>query len=70
MDEKIIQISPAPVGMIAAWVSEGKQKNTQIVCLALVEDKDGGRSVRPMAIYNANEIQFVPDTVGLRCQKV
>lgn len=71
MEEKIIQISPAPVGMIATWVSEGEQKNTtQIVCLALVEDKDGGRSVRPMAIYNANEIQFVPDTVGLRCQKV
>jgi hypothetical protein len=70
MDEKIIQISPAPVGMIATWVSEGEQKNTKIVCLALVEDKDGGRSVRPMAIYNANEIQLVPDTVGLRCQKV
>lgn len=66
MDEKIIQISPAPANMIITWVSDGEQKNTKVACLALVEDKDGGRAVKPMAIYNANEIQLVPDTVSLR----
>lgn len=66
MDEKIIQISPAPAGMVVAWLSGGEQKNTKVVCLALVEDKDGGRAVKPMAIYNANEIQLAPDTVSLR----
>ncbi len=66
MDEKIIQISPAPVGMVATWVSDNEQKSIKVACLALVEDKDGGRAVKPMAIYNANEIQLVPDTVSLR----
>lgn len=66
MDEKIIQISPAPVGMVATWVSDNEQESIKVACLALVEDKDGGRAVKPMAIYNANEIQLVPDTVSLR----
>lgn len=66
MDEKIIQISPAPVGMVATWVSDNEQKSIKVACLALVEDKDGGRAVKPMAIYNANEIQLapVPNTVS------
>lgn len=66
MNEKIIQISPAPVGMVATWVSDNEQKSIKVACLALVEDKDGGRAVKPMAICNANEIQLVPDTVSLR----
>lgn len=66
MDEKIIQISPAPANMAVAWRDSNEQRNAKVVCLALVEDKDGGRAVKPMAIYNANEIQLapVPNTVS------
>lgn len=66
MDEKIIQITPIAGRLEASWVSDGKEKHIIAVCLALVEDKDGARSVRPMAVYNGNEIQIIPDTVSLR----
>lgn len=66
MDEKIIQISPAPAGMAVAWRDSDGQRTGEIVCLALVEDKDGARAVKPMVIHGANEIQLfpVPNTVS------
>lgn len=66
MDEKIIQISPAPVGMVATWVSDNEQKSIKVACLALVENNDGARSVKPMAVHNENEIRIIPDEVSLR----
>lgn len=66
MDEKIIQISPAPAGMVATWVSDNEQKSIKVACLALVEDKDGARSVKPMAIHNESDIQIIPGEVSLR----
>lgn len=66
MDEKIIQISPAPAGMVATWVSDNEQKNIKVACLALFEDKDGARSVKPMAIHNESDIQIIPGEVSLR----
>lgn len=66
MDEKIIQIIPAPAGMVATWVSDNEQKNIKVTCLALVEDKDGARSVKPMAIHNESDIQIIPNEVSLR----
>lgn len=66
MDEKIIQISPAPANMVVAWRDSNEQRNAKVVCLALVEDKDGARAVKPMVIHGANEIQLapVPNTVS------
>lgn len=66
MDEKIIQISPAPASMAVAWRDSNEQRNAKVVCLALVEDKDGARAVNPMVINGTNEIQLapVPNTVS------
>lgn len=66
MDEKIIQISPAPANMAVVWRDSDEQRNAKVVCLALVEDKDGARSVKPMVIHGAREIQLapVPNTVS------
>ena len=54
MDEKIIQISPAPANMTVAWRDSNEQRNAKVVCLALVEDKDGARAVNPMVINGTN----------------
>lgn len=66
MNETIVQIIPAPVGLNATWVSDGEQKRIKVSCLALVEDKDGGRAVKPMAIHNESDIQIIPNEVSLR----
>ena len=66
MDEKIIQIIPAPANMAVVWRDSDEQRNAKVVCLALVEDKDGARAVKPMVIHGAREIQLapVPNTVS------
>lgn len=66
MDEKIIQIIPAPANMAVVWRDSDEQRNAKVVCLALVEDKDGARAVKPMITHDAHEIQLtpVPNTVS------
>lgn len=47
MNNKILQIIPAPVGMCARYEDENGMFTTPIVCLALFEE-DGYRYVEPM----------------------
>lgn len=50
MNEKILQIIPAPADMWATYEDEqtGKISRDRVVCLALVEWADGTRSVEAM----------------------
>lgn len=64
MPSKIIQIIPAPPNMWAMWkpTENGEQEDySPIVCLALMEDEDGGTWVTPMSIGEDGEIHGVMD---------
>lgn len=64
MQSKIIQIIPAPPNMWARWkpTEKGEQEEySPIVCLALMEDKDGCTYVSPMSIAEDGEINDVMD---------
>lgn len=64
MPSKIIQIIPAPPNMWARWKpteNVEKEEYSPIVCLALMEDEDGGTWVTPMSIGEDGEIDDVMD---------
>lgn len=62
MPSKIIQIIPARPNMWATWDPTSKGENEEyspIVCLALMEDDDGGTWVTPMSISEDGEIDNI-----------
>lgn len=64
MPDKIIQIIPAPPNMWAVWKPTEnieKEEYSPIVCLALMEDEDGGTWVTPMSICEDGGIDDVMD---------
>lgn len=64
MNSKIIQIIPAPPNMFARWKpteNVEKEEYSPIICLALMEDEDGGTWVTPMSIGEDGEIDNVAD---------
>ena len=56
MDEKIIQIIPAPANLMYSYDGEEAK---HVVCLALVEFKDGDREIRAMGLTNYEIIEDV-----------
>lgn len=62
-EDKILQIIPAPAGMLAWYRCEqtGADFPCRVVCLALMEDRTGGRYVQPMEITQGDGIV---DAVG------
>ena len=49
MNEKILQIIPAPADMWATYEDEnGEAKRDRVACLALIESEDGFRDIYPM----------------------
>lgn len=68
MDEKIIQIITAPVGMDVADINaDGNRYSYRAVCLALVEDSAGNRAVKPMiAADGGASISFAPENSVVR----
>ena len=56
MDEKIIQIIPAPANLMYSYDGEEAK---DVVCLALVEFKDGDREIRAMGLTNYEIIEDV-----------
>lgn len=64
MQDKIIQIIPAPFPMWAQFDVEGGENEKYIapvVCLALVEDGVSGQEVRPMCIDVDGCVDFAND---------
>lgn len=62
MPNKIIQIIPVSSNMWAKWEPTSKGENEEyspIVCLALMEDDDGGTWVTPMSISEDGEIDDI-----------
>lgn len=67
MDEKIIQIITAPVGMAVVGNNGGSAYLYKGVCLALVEDSTGNRAVKPMiAADGGASISFAPENSVIR----
>lgn len=64
-EEKIIQIIPAPTDMIATYDSM-PDIFERVVCLALVEDEHGERTVKPMDCMYDGEISFCADTENFK----
>ena len=63
-NERIVQIIPAPKGILAWYEEDGANGSKEvcacpIVCLALVEDKSGIRYVVPMEISIDGEIDEI-----------
>ena len=56
MDEKIIQIIPAPANLMYSYDGEEAK---HVVCLALVEFKDGYREIRAIGLTNYEIIEDV-----------
>ena len=56
MNDKIIQIIPAPANMCYAF-EDGKA--SPVTCLALVELSNGDREIHAMAIFNGGPIEDV-----------
>lgn len=63
--EKIINIIAAPPGMSAQFVSNNKAQRVRVACLALVENEEGAREVKPMAVYNGSDFRIIPEKVCL-----
>lgn len=64
MQSKIIQIIPSLPNMWARWKPTEKGEvgeYSPIVCLALMQDEDGGTWVTPMSIGEDGEIDDVMD---------
>lgn len=63
MNDKIIQIIPAPSNMWAKWEPvDGKEEEpSPIVCLALMENECGFTYVTPMTCFESAEIENVTD---------
>lgn len=66
MSSKIIQIIPASPNMWDKWEPDGGEEMdcSPIVCLALMEDEDGGTCVTPMAIGEDGGIYDVFDATN------
>lgn len=67
MSSKIIQIIPATPNMWAIWMPTKYGEETEyspIVCLALMEDEDGGTYVTPMAATLDGEIDNPMDVAN------
>ena len=58
MDEKIIQIIPAPANLMYSYDGE---EGKHVACLALVEFGDGDREIRAMGLTN---FEIIEDVVG------
>ena len=56
MEEKIIQIIPAPANLMYSYNGEEAK---HVVCLALVETEDGDREIRAMGLTNYEIIEDV-----------
>ena len=56
MEEKIIQIIPAPANLMYGYDGEEAK---HVVCLALVEAEDGDREIRAMGLTNFEIIEDV-----------
>ena len=54
MEEKIIQIIPAPANLMYSY---GGEDANHVVCLALVESEDGDREIRAMGLTNLEIIE-------------
>lgn len=63
---KIVQIVPAPPDMWAWYKDETADYifPNRVVCMALVEDPHGRRSIRPMALGPKDIEAYVVDDVG------
>ena len=59
MEEKIIQIIPAPANLMYSY---GGEDANHVVCLALVESEDGDREIRAMGLTNLETIEDVGST--------
>lgn len=68
MDEKIIQIITAPIGMgVAGNDADANHYHYKALCLALVEDSAGNRAVKPMiAADGGASISFAPENSVIR----
>lgn len=60
-EDIIIQIIPAPADMIATYDSV-PDLYERVVCLALVEDENGERTVKPMDCMYDGEISFCTES--------
>lgn len=58
MPSKIIQIIPAPPNMWARWEPDdgGELEYSHVVCLALMQEEDGGTYVTPMVAFLDGDI--------------
>lgn len=58
MHSKIIQIIPAPPNMWARWEPDDGEEleYSPVVCLALMQEKDGGTYVTPMVAFLDGDI--------------
>lgn len=60
MNEKIIQIIPAPANLVYGF--DGGEAHP-VICLALVERGDGSRDVRAFGLTNCELIDEVPGAI-------
>lgn len=67
MEYKIIQIIPAPKNMYSVYQDLTEEIKCKIICLALVEYKDGGREVVPMDITDDGVISILSDGLKYVC---
>lgn len=60
MNEKILQIIPAPVNLVYGFDGGEAQP---VICLALVECEDGERYVRAFGLMNGEIIDEIPGAI-------
>ncbi len=58
MNDKIIQIIPAPTWLRGKFKDKEISETRPVVCLALVEDKNGDRDVRLMDVDEMGYVDF------------
>ena len=68
MNEKILQIIPAPADMWATYEDEnGETKRDRVACLALIGSEDGFRDIYPMVQIDPGCFDPVTDVSNFVC---
>ena len=63
MNEKLLQIIPAPADMWATFKDgDGETKRERVACLALVEDKDKHRRIAVIVRFDPVDFYIVSDS--------
>ena len=59
VNDKIIQIIPAPADLYSVYHLDGVDCKQSIVCIALIEDEYGEREVKLMAMDTFGQIELI-----------